>query len=258
LADSLYYIADSPYYPFAFYDVTEGNNYFTPAGTTSNAGELYRATTGYDMASGLGTPTVAYTDNFVPGLAALVCGITATKLTATKITHVLPDFGPSTHSTKVTISGTGFMAIKGADELRVGTKYISLSCKSATRCTGTLPRTKASTDDLRIFVEGLTASPLGTQDRFTFVGVPTLTRVRPLLGPAKGGNVVTVHGTGFYGPVKVRFGPRRATHLHVYSPSRLTVWAPAGSGTVHVHVSALGGSSAQTAVGVYSYKAPKP
>ena len=107
-------------------------------------------------------------------------------------------------------------------------------------------------------MEGLTASPIGTLDRFTFVGAPTITRVRPLLGPAKGGNVVTLHGTGFYGPVKVRFGPRRATHLHLYSPSRLTVWAPAGSGTVHVHVSALGGSSAHTAAGLYRYQAPKP
>jgi subtilase family serine protease len=258
MADSLYYIADTPYYPFAFYDVTSGNNYFTPAGTTSNANQLYPATAGYDMASGLGTPAVAYPGNFVPGLAAIICGITATKLTTTKITRVSPNLGVSMRSTKVTISGAGFLPIRGSDELKVGSKFITVSCKSTTRCTGTLPRTKAGTDDLRIFVEGLTASSLGKPDRFTFVGVPTITRVRPLLGPAKGGEVVTVHGTGFYGTVKVRFGPKQATDLHVYSPMRLTVWAPMGSGIVHVHVSALGGSSAQTPVGVYTYESPKP
>ena len=96
LYNSLYYIAASPYYSFALYDVTHGNNYFTPAGTTDNPDELYPATAGYDMASGLGTPSVAYADNFVPGLAALVCGLTATKLTTTGITRLTPDLGPST------------------------------------------------------------------------------------------------------------------------------------------------------------------
>jgi subtilase family serine protease len=254
LYNSLYYIAASPYYSFALYDVTHGNNYFTPAGTTDNPDELYPATAGYDMASGLGTPSVAYADNFVPGLAALVCGLTATKLTTTGITRLTPDLGPSTHATRVTVSGSGFLPIKGADELKIGSKYVPLACKTSTSCTATIPPTKAGTDDLRVLVEGLTISPVGVPDRFTFAGVPTITRVRPLAGPAKAGEIVTVHGTGFLGTVKVRFGQRRATHLHVYSPSRLTVWAPAGSGVVYVHVSALGGSSKQTPVGIYHYE----
>lgn len=254
LYNTLYYIADSPYYSFGLYDVTHGNNYFTPAGTTDNPEELYPATTGYDMASGLGTPSVAYAGNFVPGLAALVCGVAATKLTTTGITCATPDLGPSTRPTRVVISGSGFLPIKGADELKIGSKFVPLICDNNTSCRATIPPTKAGTDDLRVLVEGLTISPLRVTDRFTFVGVPTITRVRPLAGPAKGGEIVTVHGTGFLGTVKVRFGQKRATHLHVFSPSRLTVWAPAGSGVVYVHVSALGGSSKPTPVGIYRYE----
>lgn len=257
LANSLYYIADSPYYEFGLYDVTGGNNFFTPAGTSSNAQELYPATVGYDMASGLGTPSVAYEGNFLPGLAALVCGVTATELTTTKIVRVAPDVGMSTRPTKVTIHGSGFLPIKGADELMIGSKLITVTCSTTGRCTGELPPTKAGTDDLRMFVEGLTESSLGLPDRFTFAGPPTITRVRPLAGPSAGGTVVTVHGTGFVGTLKVRFGPRRATHLHVYSSTRLTVWAPAGTSTVHLHISAFGGSSKQTPVGLFRYISPK-
>ena len=129
LYNTLYYIAASPYYSFALYDVTHGNNYFTPAGTTDNPDELYPATAGYDMASGLGTPSVAYAGNFVPGLAALVCGVTATKLTTTGITRLTPDLGPSTRPTRVTVSGSGFLPIKGADELKIGSKYVPLVCE---------------------------------------------------------------------------------------------------------------------------------
>jgi subtilase family serine protease len=258
MAETLYYLADSPYASFVFYDITSGNNYFSPAGKSANAGGLYPATAGYDMASGLGSPSVAYPDNFVPGLAALICAVTATKLTSTKISKVSPGFGQSTHSTRVRISGSGFMPIKGADVLKLGSKLISVSCTSTTRCTGELPATKAGSDDLRMIVEALTESPLAVADRFVFAGVPTTTRVRPLSGAAAGGTLVTVHGTGFVGKVTVRFGPKSASHLHVYSPTRLTVWAPAGSGTVHVHARALGGFSKQTAVGVYRYLPPKP
>jgi subtilase family serine protease len=251
LFNTIYTIAASQYYyPLAFYDVTHGSNFYSPSGSTD---DVYAATKGYDMASGLGTPTVAYPGNFYPGLAALVCGLTATTLTTTMITRVVPDLGPSNRTTMVTISGTGFLPIKGADMLKVGSKLITLSCESSTRCTGTLPATKAGTDDLRVLVEDLTANTVAKSDQFTFAGVPTVTRVRPLRGPAKGGSLVTIHGTGFLGSLRVRFGAKWATQVHVYSPGRLTVRAPSGTGTVDIYVTALGGTSKKTPVGTYRY-----
>ena len=64
---------------------------------------------------------------------------------------------------------------------------------------------------------------------------------------------MTIHGTGFFGPVKVRFGHSRATHVHVFSSSRITVWAPSGAGTVYVYVTTVAGTSKKTPVGSYRY-----
>jgi subtilase family serine protease len=256
LDENLYYLANTPYYTLALYDVTKGSNYFAPAGDTVNTGRLYPATTGYDMASGLGTPTVGYPGNFLPGLAALTCAVTGTKLTKTKIAHVVPDLGPSTRSTKVTIFGSGFLPIVGSDMVKVGTKWVTVSCLTNTRCTGTLPATKAGTESLRMVVEDITASPSTPSDQFTFAGVPNITRLRPLAGPEKSGTKVTIRGTGYLGKVKVFFGTRRATHVHVISPSKITVWAPSGTGSVSVYVSTIGGKSKKTPVGKFRYTPP--
>jgi len=257
LAESLYYLANSRYYTFALYDVTKGSNYFSPAGDTVNTHKLYPATTGYDMATGLGTPSVAYPANVSPGLAALTCAITGTKLTKTKIAHVVPDLGPSSHSNEVTIFGSGFLPIAGADVLKVGSKWVTVSCASNTRCTGTLPATRAGTQALTMVVEELTASPSSPSDQFTFAGVPTVTRVRPLAGPEKSGTKVTIRGTNFVGKVKVFFGSRRATHVHVISSSKITVWAPSGTGSVSVYVSTIAGKTKKTPVGKFRYTPPK-
>ena len=257
LAESLYYLADSPYYSFALFDVTKGTNYFSPAGDTVNTHKLYPATTGYDMASGLGTPSVAYPGNFFPGLAALTCAITGTKLTKTKIAHVVPELGPSTHSNKVTIYGSGFLPIAGADMLKVGSKWVTVSCTSNTVCTGTLPATKAGPQALTMVVEDLTASPSSSSAEFIFAGMPTVTKVRPLFGPETSGTKVTIRGTNFFGKVKVFFGSRRATHVQVISSSKITVWAPPGKGSVSVYVSTIAGKTKKTPVGKFRYTPPK-
>jgi len=255
--ESLYYLANTQYYTFGLFDVTKGSNYFARAGDSVNTKKLYPATTGYDMTSGLGTPTVGYLGNFFPGLAALTCALTGTKLTKTKIAHVVPDLGPSSHSTKVTIFGTGFLPIAGGDLLKVGSKWITVSCASNTSCTGSLPATRPGTLELTMVVEDLTASASSASDQFSFAGVPTVTRVRPLLGPERSGTKVTIRGTDFFGKVKVFFGSRRATHVHVISSSKITVWAPSGTGTVSVYVSTIGGKTKKTPVGKFAYTPPK-
>ncbi|MGH9304257.1 MAG: S53 family peptidase, partial [Acidimicrobiales bacterium] len=117
----------------ALYDVTKGNNDYTPSGY---AGGLYPATAGYDMASGLGSPllggltALGASSNFYPGLAALMCSYYATRLTSSAITSVSPDIGATTSPTSVTITGTGFLAIQGADELEVGSRQVTASCTS--------------------------------------------------------------------------------------------------------------------------------
>jgi hypothetical protein len=171
----------SPYYGLAFNDITTGDNDYTPSGYS---GGLYPATVGYDMASGLGSPILAYADNFHPGLAAQMCFEYGTELDTTNITGITPNKGPSTGSTSVTITGSGFLPIAGADELEVGTNWITVSCTTTTACTGTLPATEPGTDNLVMAVEDMTVSPVTVADRFTFRVVPPPTAT--IRSPANG------------------------------------------------------------------------
>jgi hypothetical protein len=243
----------SPYYGLALNDITSGNNDYTPSGYS---GGLYPATTGYNMAGGLGSPNLAYSGNFYPGLAAQMCFAYRTKLGTTNITGVSPKEGPSSRSTSVTITGSGFLPIAGADELEVGTKWITVACTTTTLCTGALPATTPGTDNLVMSVEDMTLSPVAAPDRFTFVAAPTVTKITPARGPKKGGTKVTIRGSNFVGAVSVRFGAKPATGVHVLSSSEITVTAPPGAGTVYVTASAVGGSSKTTATGRYTFVAP--
>ena len=255
LSATLYAIADSDYYSGALSDVTLGSNAYTPSGYK---GSLYHTAKGYDMASGLGTPLLAYPGNYYPGLAALTCFITGTKLTTDMVTGVSPRLGPSSRPTRVTIGGSGFLPKPGADQLEVGTKWITVSCQTSTRCTGVLPATKPGTDNLVMSVADLTLSPLIARDRFTFEAAPTVTGLTPANGPTKGDMRVTIRGTSFAGKVSVHFGARPATRVAVLSPSEITATAPPGSGTVYVIVSAVGGNSRRTAKARYRYEPTSP
>ena len=180
--EGLYTVANwgSSFYGLAFRDITTGNNDYTPSGYY---GGDYPATTGYDMASGLGSPYLADSGNFYPGLAAQMCRDYGTKLDTTSITGVSPNKGPSSNSTSVTIAGSGFLPIPGADEIEVGTTWITASCSTSTSCTATLPPTKPGTDNLVMSVEDMTLSSVSASDQFTFVvSAPTALISSPVNG----------------------------------------------------------------------------
>ncbi|WP_204249172.1 IPT/TIG domain-containing protein, partial [Nocardia arizonensis] len=104
--------------------------------------------------------------------------------------------------------------------------------------------------------------PGGTSNPVTYVYVvvPTITSLSPTAGPAAGGNSVTINGTGFTGPLTVRFGST-ATVFTVNSPTQITAVAPAGTGTVQVTVTGSGGTSngvAYTYAGVPTLTAIAP
>jgi subtilase family serine protease len=77
-------------------DITQGNNTVSfSQGGKSYTVSGYSAAAGYDLASGLGTPNA-------PALVAALARPT--------VTGVTPNSGPTTGGTKVTISGTNFLA----------------------------------------------------------------------------------------------------------------------------------------------------
>ena len=170
-ADQGYIYTGGKFEPEIVFDVTQGNNDYTPSGYT---GGLYPATAGYDMASGLGSPLVGGLGKggiaswFYPGLAAAMCVAYATKYAPPAVSAISPTSGTIAGGTTVTITGSGFLPIAGADMAEIGTKLIKASCSSTTKCTIKTPKHAAGTVDIRMDVEDFGLSPVTTADKFTY------------------------------------------------------------------------------------------
>ncbi|MHB8512716.1 MAG: beta strand repeat-containing protein [Actinomycetota bacterium] len=84
--------------------------------------------------------------------------------------------------------------------------------------------------------------------------VPTVTGLSTSSGPASGGNVVHITGTGLGGVTSVSFGSAPATSVAVLSPFDVQAVAPAApSANVNVTVTGPGGTSAPSSSSQYSY-----
>jgi subtilase family serine protease len=169
--DHAYIYSGGKYEPEIFRDITKGNNDYTPSGYT---GGLFPATTGYDMASGLGSPLVSGVGSggkvsmFYPGLAAAMCERYRTKLKSDSISSISPKSGPAKGGTKVTVNGKGFMPVAGADMAEIGTKLVAASCKTSTKCTVVMPKHAAGTVAIRIIAEDYFTTPTTSADKFTY------------------------------------------------------------------------------------------
>jgi subtilase family serine protease len=160
--------------PQVLRDITSGNNDYTPSGYT---GGLYPSRHGYDMASGLGAPMVSGLSGnqwltFLAGLTQVLCHQSATRLKVVKVTGVSPNSGPHGKTQVVTVRGSGFLPIKGADraQLIANKKVLTsfyVTC-SSTACKFTMPAEKAGTVDIRIFADSLWGSSLVKADRYRY------------------------------------------------------------------------------------------
>jgi hypothetical protein len=80
---------------------------------------------------------------------------------------------------------------------------------------------------------------------YTALEAPTVTAVKPAMGPVGGGTTVTITGTNFEDVTAVHFGALAGTGVKVKSATSLTVTAPASTaGKVDVTVTTGGGTSA--------------
>jgi hypothetical protein len=87
---------------------------------------------------------------------------------------------------------------------------------------------------------------------------PAATSISPNNGPLAGGTSVTITGANFIGATAVKFGATNATSFTVNSATQITATAPAGTGTVDVTVTTVGGTSATSAADQFSYMQPVP
>ena len=236
-------------------DVTSDSNDYAPSGYT---GGLYPATPGYDMATGLGTPLVSgysapgVASSFYPGLAALMCYLYATRNVSPSITRLSPAAGPVKGGTRITVTGRGFLPIRGADVAEMGSTRMAASCSTTTTCTITMPAHSAGTGTIRIDVEDLVTSRATSHTRYDYAAAPGISALSPRHGSTSGGTRVIIRGYGFVGRLVVRFG-RKAARIVSHTATKIVVVAPAGSGTATVTVAAAGGRSAATSSCRYRY-----
>ncbi|MBI3241383.1 MAG: IPT/TIG domain-containing protein [Chloroflexi bacterium] len=174
------------------------------------------------------------------------------------VTGVSPNSGPAAGGTVVSITGTNFTP--GAISIKFGANVATgVSCSNATNCTATSPA-GSGVVDVVVTVNGQ-SSATSNADKFTYIAppaAPTVTAIKPNKGPAAGGTVVTITGTGFSttaGATGVKFGANVATNVSCTSTTTCKATSPAGTRrtTVDVIVTVGGQSSAISSADKFTY-----
>lgn len=237
---ALYAIAGGAGYATAFGDVTEGNN------DLGFQNGLYPAGPGYDLATGLGTPIAG--GGTGGGLVDQLCA-GAGPIPVTTVTGITPDAGPLRGGTRITIHGSGLA--RASAVLFGARKAASFTGLSAGTIVAVAP---SGTGTVGVTVTtGLGTSQPVAAARFRYLAAPTVARLSPSTGPARGGTKVTVTGTSFVEVSAVRFGARPAKSFRVLSPTRIAAVAPAGTASAAVTVTTPGGTSRKTPGGSFRY-----
>ncbi|MGA8818464.1 MAG: S8 family serine peptidase [Xanthobacteraceae bacterium] len=171
------------------------------------------------------------------------------------VTNVNPNSGLQAGGTSVTITGTSFFGVIGANGVMFGgNPAASYVVNTPTQITATSP---AGTGSVDITVTGFggTSAANPPADQFTYIPPPTVTGVNPNTGPPGGGTSVTISGDNFTGATAVKFGGNAASSFNVISAAQIIATAPAGTGTVDVTVTTPGGTSATGGADQFSYAA---
>ncbi|MGY1942887.1 beta strand repeat-containing protein, partial [Nocardia asiatica] len=163
-------------------------------------------------------------------------GVSYTYVAAPTLGSVAPNSGPAAGGNTVVLTGTG---LTGATAVRFGTTpAASFTVLSATQIAAVAP----SRPDGPVAVT--VSTPGGTSNGvvYTYLAAPAIAAVYPDQAPASGGTTAVLNGTGFTGVTAVRFGTATPPFT-VISDTLIRVTVPAGTGVVHVTVTASGGTS---------------
>ncbi len=240
----LYDVASDPTtYAASFDDVTSGNNDIFDL----DNGQVFPATPGFDLATGLGTPQLTGPDGS-PGLAADLCAAAASPESVT-VTGVDPAVLP-TSGGRATITGTGFQSgdVDEVADVTVGTWTIprrDFAVRSATEIIATFPPASATVPpgapppqdgtgsvDVTLTLRNGASSAPGPGAVVRYVdgsatgAQPSIAAVSPYGGSERNPAPVTIVGSGFENASGVTFGGVTAPSFTVESPSRIEVTPP--------------------------------
>jgi Pro-kumamolisin, activation domain/IPT/TIG domain len=226
----------------SFNDVTAGNN----DDYAISGGQLFSATKGYDLASGLGSPRLT-SPNGNPALAAYLCAQAPSNAPA--IGALNPTVERLNPTGTLTITGTHFTGVTGvtigayrvpATDFTVASDTeIDVTAPPAASLTGADPgQTGAGQAIVSVTGPDGTSAAIGSASRLEYVDtlasspVPSVSFISAALGSQAGANTVKVYGSGFsHGGVSdvtaVTVGDVPATSFTVTSANTLTVTMPA-------------------------------
>ncbi|MCD9823574.1 IPT/TIG domain-containing protein [Bradyrhizobium japonicum] len=220
-------------------------------GATAAAGFTVNSATQITATSPAGTSTVDVRVTTAGGTSATSAADQFTYIAAPAVTSISPTTGPAAGGTSVTITGTNFTGVTAVSF--GGTAAAGFTFNSATSITATSPA-GTGVVDVRVTTPGGT-SAISAADHFTYAGPPSVTSISPTGGPLAGGTIVTITGANLSGATAVTFGATAAAGFTVNSATQITATSPAGTGTVDVRVTTVGGTSASSAADQFSYAA---
>jgi hypothetical protein len=181
---------------------------------------------------------------------------------APTVTGLSPTSGPAAGGTTVTIDGAN---LGGTTAVAFGGHAATaVTVLSATQLTATAPAGSGAVDVTVTTADGTSAT--AAADVYTYVappppppGPPAVLGVTPASGSTAGGNGVVILGSNLDGATQVAFGGHVASIVGVNAAgTRLTVLAPAGTGTVDVVVTTPVGTSPTSSADIYTYVVPPP
>ena len=229
------------------------NDITTPANGNDMFGSAppyhYPATSGYDLASGWGSPKAA----------ALLGTLTGSAAGCPAVTGLSANSGPATGGRTVVITGNGFGSSTPAVHFGGATAAV-LSSTPNSVTVRTPDVTYGQQAGVTVTVSaGPAAGTSATvpAGEYTFVS-PQITGVVPGKGPTSGGGTVIVNGSDFSGASSVRIGSA-ASSFTVTSDTSLVAQVPpgpAGGATVEVVVQSPDGTSPSVASDRYLYALP--
>lgn len=190
------------------------------------------------------------------------------------ITNISPPAGPVAGGTVVTVTGTGFQSAPNVpacpSSMFFGGAQATGTCNAISTTMFTIVTPAGVTgpvDVVATFPGGTTV--VTPQTKYTYTGAPAVTSISPNSGPAAGGSVVTIIGTGFLGVgcpvwsppnpmpvvnVGVRFGAVPALSCNVVSDTQMVVLSPPNTGVQQVTVTNNNtGSSPFTTAANFTY-----
>ncbi|WP_158794953.1 beta strand repeat-containing protein [Streptomyces sp. NRRL S-337] len=239
---------------------TSGGNIVTLTGTNLSGAILVKfGANAATIVTNTGTQITVLVPAGSPSSVAVTvttAGGTSNALTYTYLSTPVPSLsslnptsGPTSGGNTVTLNGTN---LTGAISVKFGANPATILTNTATQVTVIAPAGPPSSVNVTVTTAGGTSNPLP----YFYIAAPTVSDLSTHLGPATGGNTVTVFGGNLTLTSAVNFGGNPATGINVVSDNQLTVTAPAGSGTVTVTVTTPGGTStAATGNPYYTYLA---